>query len=213
MSTWTSRAAALLLVLATSACVEGLAPAGSAPRAITVAGGAVVASGPAGYCVDRQASRDGDAGAFVLFGTCAALSGTPAAGQPASPVVLTASVTPGAPDEAAFAASFPAMARFFASPPGRAALSRAGNADSVRLGPVTSRDGTLILSLTDSAVHPGQHVEPGYWRAVLALRGHLVTLSVMSLASRPLPAAEKRRILDAFIARMRAANAAPATAG
>src|SRR5690606_9471523 len=175
MSTWTSRAAALLSALALSACVEGMSPTGSAPRAIALAGGAVTATGPAGYCVDRAASRDGAAGSFVLFGTCAALSGSPAAGQPAKPAVLTASVAPAAPP---FAASFPAMARFFGSAPGRAALSRSGRAGTVALGAVSSRDGVIYLSLSDSAAGPGQAVAPDYWRAILALRSHLVTLSV-----------------------------------
>ncbi|MCB2125870.1 MAG: hypothetical protein H6897_16460 [Rhodobacteraceae bacterium] len=206
MSTWTSRAAALLPALALSACVAGMAPTGSAPRAVAVAGGAVTATGPAGYCVDRAASRGGAEGSFVLFGTCAALSGTPAPGQPAKPAVLTASVVPGAPDEATFAAAFPAMARFFGSDPGRAALSRSGKAGTVDVGAVSSRDAVIYLSLTDSAAGPGQAVAPDYWRAILALRGHLVTLSVMSLADRPLTSADKRRILDAFVARMRAAN-------
>jgi hypothetical protein len=35
----------------------------------------------------------------------------------------------------------------------------------------------------------------------------------MSLADRPLTSAEKRQILDAFVLRMRAANAGPAAAG
>lgn len=213
MSTWTSRAAALLSALALSACVEGMSPTGSAPRAIALAGGAVTATGPAGYCVDRAASRDGAAGSFVLFGTCAALSGSPAAGQPAKPAVLTASVVPGAPDAATFAASFPAMARFFGSDPGRTALSRSGRAGTVALGAVSSRDGVIYLSLSDSAAGPGQAVAPDYWRAILALRSHLVTLSVMSLADRPLTSAEKRQILDAFVGRMRAANAGAAAAG
>lgn len=218
MSTWTSRrapgrATALLLALSLAACVEGMAPAGSAPRAIAVAGGAVVAAGPSGYCVDRTASRDGTGGAFVLFGTCAALSGTAAADQPAKPAVLTASVSPEAADEAAFVASFPAMARFFGSDAGRAALSRSGKAATVRVGAVSSRDGVLYLGLTDTAAQRGAAVAPDYWRAILVLRGHLVTLSVMSLADRPLTPPEKRRVLDAFVTRMRAANAGSAAAG
>ncbi len=213
MSTWTSKAASVLAALALSACVEGMAPSGSAPRAVAVAGGAVVATGPSGYCVDRTASRGGAEGSFVLFGTCAALSGSAAAGQPGKPAVLTASVAPGAADEAAFVASFPAMARFFASDAGRAALSRAGKAATVQVGTVSSRDGVLYLSLTDTAAQRGKTVEPDYWRAILQLRGHLVTLSVMSLADRPLVPAEKRQILDAFVGRMRAANAGRAAAG
>jgi len=213
MSTWTSKGAALLLAATLSACVEGLSPTGTAPRTMAVAGGAVTVAGPAGYCVDRTASRGGAEGAFVLLGTCAALSGTPLAGQPTRPAVLTASVVPGAADEATFVASFPAMARFFASDPGRAALSRAGKPGTVRLAAVSSRDDVLYLNLTDTAALSGQTVEADYWRAILALRGHLVTLSVMSLADRPLSSAEKRQILNTFTARMRAANSGSSPPG
>lgn len=218
MSTWTSRrgrgrVAALLPAILLAACVEGMAPAGSAPRAIAVAGGALVAAGPAGYCVDRTASRDGAEGAFVLFGTCAALAGTATAGQPAEPAVLTASVASGPADEAAFVASFPAMASFFNSDAGRAALSRAGRAATVRVGAVSSRDRVLYLGLSDAAAEREAAVSADYWRAILVLRGRLVTLSVMSLADRPLASAAKRRILDAFVARMRAANAGQAVSG
>lgn len=213
MSTWTSRAAALAFALALSACVAGTAPTGSAPRAVAVSGGAVTVTGPAGYCIDRAASRNGPEGSFVLFGTCAALSGSSAAGQPAKPAVLTASVVQGAADEPTFVASFPAMARFFGSSAGRAALSRSGKAATVTVGTVSSRDGVLFLSLADSAAGPGQSVAPDYWRAIFALRGHLVTLSVMSLADRPIDSAEKRRILDDFVARMKQANAGAPAAG
>lgn len=222
MSTWTSRGpaaqgaarkgAALLLTLALSGCVVA-GTSGPAPRAVAVAGGAVTVAGPAGYCIDGSASRDAAAGAFVLLGTCAALSGSAAAGQPAKPAVLTASVVPGAGDEAGFVAAFPAMARFFGSATGRAALSRAGRAETVQVAGVTSRGDVMFLNLTDTAALSGQRVEPGYWRAILTLRGHLVTLSVMSLADRPLGAAEKRQVLDAFVARMRAANGGAAAAG
>ncbi|MFN6951368.1 MAG: hypothetical protein ACK4NE_02070 [Albidovulum sp.] len=213
MSTWTSRAAAPFGALVLSACVGTMAPSGATPRAVSVADGAVTVTGPAGYCIDRAATRSGSAGAFVLFGTCAALSGSPAASQPARPAVLTASVVPGSADAVTFAASFPAMARFFNSPAGRAALSRSGKAASVSVGSVSSRDGVLYLRLSDSAAGPGQSVAPDYWRAILALRGHFVTLSVMSLSDRPLDPAEKRRILDAFVTRMRAANAGSIAAG
>lgn len=207
MSTWTSRRA-LAAVFALAACVPGagLVPAG-ATRAVSVLGGAVTVAGPAGYCVDKGPSRDGEAGAFVLFGTCAALTGSPAAGEPAYPAILTATVLPGAPG-GTFEESFAAMAAFFRSGPGRAALSRSGRADDVRLAQVLSRDRVLYLRLEDSSAVAGQRVEPDYWRAILQVRGRIVTLSALGLKSRPVPAAEKRRVLDAFVARVRSANAA-----
>ena len=58
----------------------------------------------------------------------------------------------------------------------------------------------------------GQSVEPDYWRAVFAVRGHMVSLSVMSLESAPVGDAEKRQILAAFVAAVQGANAGRAPA-
>ncbi len=215
MSTWISKAGRTLAAcLALTGCVPGapLGSGGTATRAMAVSGSSVVVTGPSGYCIDRGASRDRPDGAFVLFGTCAALSGSASAGQPARPALLTASVLPGAP-EAGLAASFPAMATFFRSAPGRAALSRSGKAGTVELLQVASKGEVLYLRLRDSSAASGPAVEAEYWRAVLALRGRIVTLSAMSLRDRPLPPEEKRRALDELVARMRAANAGPAPAG
>lgn len=210
MSTWISKAALALLLTATlSACLPGDS-GGTATRAVSVSGGAVTIAGPSGYCIDRGAARDGAEGAFVLLGTCAALSGVPRPGMPAAPAVLTATVRPGAPQGAPFSDSFPAMARFLRAAPGRAALSRTGRAGSVSLAEVRSRGEVLYLRVNDTSANPGQPLEPEYWRAILSLRGQIVTLSALALRARPLPAAEKRRALEAFVAEVQAANRATA---
>lgn len=217
MSTWTSKGATALFatILALSGCVEGGLPqsGASVTRALAVSDGAVTVTGPSGYCIDRRASFDRGESAFVLFGTCAALSGSLAAGQPEKPAILTASIVPGAPEGSIFAASLPEMARFVASEPGRAGLSRSGNAASVRVISASSNGGVLYLGLSDTSALAGASVEPDYWRAVLVLGERLVTLSAMSLTDRPLSSAEKRRTLQAFVARMKSANARAAAAG
>ena len=196
----------LVLSLSLSGCI----PAGSADvtRAIKVSDGAVVIIGPTGYCIDRAATRDGPDGAFVLFGTCAALAGSRSAGQPDKPALLTVSVLPGAPDDTTFTDSFPALTNFFRSAPGRAALSRSGDADDVTVQSVVSSGGALLLELRDLSAARGQPVEPDYWRAVLSLEGRMVTVSALGLRDRPLTSAEKRQTLETLIARIRAANAA-----
>ncbi len=216
MSTWISKAgrvAAACLTLA--ACVPGapLVSGGTATRAMSVSDGAVVVAGPPGYCIDRSASRDRPDGAFVLFGTCAALSGSASAGQPARPALLTVAVLPDTADNTALTASFPVLAQFFRSAPGRAALSRSGKAETVELVAVSSKGDVLYLHLKDGSAGPGPAVEADYWRAVTTLRGRVVTLSALGLRDRPLPAAEKRRVLEALVAQMRAANAGEPPAG
>ncbi|WP_347312355.1 hypothetical protein [Defluviimonas sp. SAOS-178_SWC] len=216
MSTWISKAGLVASVcLALGACVPGapLLSGGTATRAIAVSGGAVVVTGPQGYCIDRSAVRDRPDAAFVLFGTCAALSGSASAGQPARPALLTAAVLPNAPEAPALAASFPVLAAFFRSAPGRAALSRSGKGEAVEVLDVTSKDDVLFLHVKDSSAATGPAVDADYWRAVLALRGRMVTLSALGLKDRPLSSSEKRRVLEALVAQMRAANAGPGPAG
>lgn len=200
----------IFLSLGTSLGLAGCVPLGPADvtHAIAVSDGAVIITGPAGYCIDRSATRDGPEGAFVLFGTCAALAGSRAAGQPDNPAVLTVSVLPGAPDATTFAESFPALATFFRSAPGRAALSRSGKAADVTVANIVPAGGALLLELRDTSAVRGQPVEPEYWRAVLAVEGSMVTLSALSLDNRPLSSGQKRRVLEALIASIRAANAA-----
>lgn len=209
MSTWTSRAfgvSAASLVLA--ACVAAVP--GGATRAIAVSDGAFTVAGPQGYCIDRTATRDGPEGAFALLGTCAAISGSRAAAQPSQAPLLTVSVLRGAPQETAFADSFPALAAFFRSDTGRAALSRSGKAGDVSVEDVATAGDVLYLRVRDTSAPQGQPVEPEYWRAVLAVGGRIVTVSALGLRDRPVPSEEKRRTLVALIDRLRAANPAPA---
>jgi hypothetical protein len=211
MSTWTSKARAAVAALALvglAGCEDGGLGGGGRPvtRAVAVTGGAVTIAGPAGYCIDRSATRDTGSSAFVLLGTCAALSGSPGAGQPQAPVVLTATVLDGAPTLRTMAETFPEMARFFESPAGRAALSRSGKASSVQVAQVVSLGDTLFIRASDNSPAAGEQVEPEYWRAVLAVRGRIVSLSALGLAARPLSSAAKRTVLEAFVQRVKRDN-------
>lgn len=208
MSTWTSKTRTALVLaacLGLAACATG--GFGGASRAIIVAGGEVTVAGPSGYCIDRSVSRDGAEGAFVLLGTCAAISRSRAVAQPARPAVLTASVLPGAPLSAPMAESFEGLAAFFRSAPGRAALSRSGKSETVTVDEATTAGEVLYLRLRDVSAAEGPAVEPEYWRAILALKGRIVTLSALSLQDRPLSAEEKRQILEDFVAQMQSVNA------
>ena len=88
-----------------------------------------------------------------------------------------------------------------------AALSRSGNAASVQIVQIGSAGEVMTIRATDTAAAPGQNVEPEYWRALLTMRGQIVTLTVLGLKDKPLSADVKRSLLDAFIARVRAVNA------
>jgi hypothetical protein len=212
MSTWISsaRCTLALIPILLSACVAGdMLPSGGGVSRVAVSDGAVVIAGPPGYCIDREATRTGEGNAFVLLGSCAALGGGQA---PAAQAVLTASVLAGAPTSQPLVAAFPEMAAFFRSPAGRAALSRSGQAADVTVRQVETVKDVMVLRLRDTSASSGASVEPDYWRAVFSVRGRIVSLSVLAMKAQPLSAAGQRRLLDAFVARVRRENrVAPGT--
>lgn len=212
MSTWTSRAAPAALALAAALAVPagvaaevaaGAASGARAAQSLRILGGSVTAVGPPGFCVDRESLHAQDGGAAVLLASCAALGGRSAPRQPA---LLSLTVSGGAPRLQPLADSFGDMAAFFQSERGRATLARSGRAADLTITRISTRDGIMFLSLRDRSPPLGPAVEAAYWRAILTLRGRLVSLSVMGLAGQPLSESEGRRILDGFLARMQAAN-------
>ncbi len=198
--------AGIALVTGLSLALGGPAAAEvKSPRGVALMNGAVKLAGPAGYCVDMQAAEGGESSVFVLLASCAALNGTGPA--PKQVAVLTASVVAGAPTSVPLVDRFPEMAGFFQSREGRAALSRAGDAGSVQVHSVTAVDDVMFLRITDAAASAGgQPVEPGYWRAIFALKGRIVTLSVLGLRDGPLEADDQRELLDSFVRAVRKAN-------
>ena len=182
------------------------APAGAAPRKMAVAGSDLTIAAPKGFCVETDASKQTTEGTFVLFGSCAALAGSAQAGRPKSPAVLTAVVTPGAPDAQAFLASIDSLASFLTSEGGRKALSRSGRAETVSIRQISVSGDVLLVRLIDGAALAGQDVDPDYWRALFVLEGRYVTLSVLALRDMPLPDDRKRGLLDEFVRRVKAEN-------
>lgn len=185
--------------------VEGKIPGKPAPRALALLNGGIVISAPTGYCVDMTVLRSEVANAFVLLGSCAALEGKGQQGKQSA--LLTATVTTPAAGSAPLAQTFPALAGFLQSEPGRAAMSRVGDARTVRVISVSATDDVLYVRAADAAAAAwGQPVEQDYWRAVFEANGKYVTLTALGLKDRPVGAAERRRLLDAFVRSVRKAN-------
>jgi hypothetical protein len=203
MSTWISRArrgsAPILsaaVLLAAAAAADGQA---DGPGRVAVSGGAVVIAAPSGFCADGAASRTSDRDAFVLFGVCDGA-------RPALSGILTASVIAGGPADQPSAVVLPAMAAFFKSDAGRAALSRSGRARDVAIRDMRSVGPVLYILLRDRSSGPNGAVAPDYWRAVLLVKGRIVSLSVLGAAEAPPSPAAMRKLLDGFVARVRRAN-------
>jgi hypothetical protein len=178
---------ALIAALALAACD----PVPTGPTQVAVLGGSVHVAAPPGYCIDTDATRAAADAAVVLIGRCTATGTVSAAlltvtiGRPASGGVMTA-----APQ---------ALANFFASAAGRAALARDGVADHVLVQETVATPDTLLLHLTD--ITAGD-----YWRAIAALNGRLVTISASGALGAPLTPEQGRRLVEATLRALHKAN-------
>ncbi|MDR5651009.1 hypothetical protein [Ruixingdingia sedimenti] len=201
MSIWTNRRAALALALMALA-PGGAGAEGAAPARIALAGGEVVIRGPRGYCADPGAVRG--ATMAVLAG-CDSLA--PGGAAPRDRAILTAAVTPGGLGLPLDAAT-EVLVAWFTSREGLAALSRAGKPETVMVHEARRSKGAFSLHLSDRAPFPGGAVAPGYWRAILDLGGHVVTLSVYAPAAAALDREAGFAILRDFVAAVQAENRA-----
>lgn len=190
----------LLWLLA--ACVAPSGPGVSGkPTTLSLLKGEILATAPRGYCADKASSHDNGNSAVILMGRCP--------GSAADPALISVAV--GAPGSSAVLKSgAKALSDYFLSPPGRAALARDGRPGSVRVAKTLLSEGALVLRVEDRNAG-------AYWRAVLGLKGRLVSVSVMAPEGAVLSEAAGRQILDATIAAMQRANqggtAAAAPAG
>lgn len=192
------------LCLTLAACIEtqplneaadrGLQPA-SGPVQVSVLNRSVTVAGPAGYCVDVEATRESDIEAFALLVRC---RGTL---RPAP--VLSATIT-GLPAPAEDAAALRRLADFLPSPSGRAQLSRSGDPDDVTVRQLTYAEGVIWMLIEDNG-NPASF-DDLYWRAILPIAGRIVTLSVLSAREHPVEQGNGLAVLRNFVMRMRAVN-------
>lgn len=200
MFTWISKAAisgaaslALIGLLAACQVTPGALTLSGQTRSLSVLSGAMQVAAPAGYCVDKQSARQQADGAVVLIGRCSGASQQP-------PALI--SVTIGAAGSAGvLAGGDAALAAFFRSPNGRAALSRTGSAETVQILATANFDGAFALHIAETGLGD-------YWRAVLGVSGRLVTLSVQGPNGSAIDPAVGRGLLGGTIAAMRRANPA-----
>ncbi|RWR31661.1 hypothetical protein D2T31_04465 [Sinirhodobacter populi] len=191
----------LILIAALAGCTV---PGAGGKDRVTVLGGRYVVAAPPGFCVDPGSRRDERDGSFVLFGDCSALSGRVSDQRPAHPAVLSATIGPRTPGP--IETTFPGFERFFHSPAGRAALARSGSAGDVQILQVRKTGPVMLLKIRDRSGAQGTPVGQTYWRAIVDLGGRITALSVLPLKSAPMSDAAQIRLLEDFIAAIRAAN-------
>ena len=180
---------AVLAALALAGC-DISAPAA---RQVAVLDGEIHVRAPQFYCVDTQTARSAADTAVVLIGRCtdggqvAAALVTVTVGRFASAGVMLAGAE--------------ALRGFMSSPAGRRALSRSGRAEDVQVlesGVVGNR---LLLHLND-------RMAGDYWRAVIDIKGRLVTISASGSEGTPLTPEAGRRLVDQTVEALIAANPA-----
>ncbi|MBV7377452.1 hypothetical protein [Maritimibacter dapengensis] len=172
---------------------------GAESSAVSVLAGDVVLAAPPGYCEDPVSTRRDDVSAFVLFGSCRAITGS--GKSPTRPAVLTAAVSrsTGPLTESDFAQ----LAGFLATPEGKASLSRGGDASEVEVETIL-HSGDLIFIRARDAGERG--MDPAFWRAIFPESGALVTLTVSSLATAQIPEDSGKALVTNFVAAIKAAN-------
>ncbi len=183
-------AALTLVVTGLSGC--DVAAPGS--RQVSVLDGEIQVRAPLFYCVDPQSARSTADTAVVLIGRCNAEGHVAAAlvtvtiGRFASAGVMLASAE--------------SLRAFMSSPAGRNALSRSGRGQDVVVLESGVVDERLMLHLND-------RIAGEYWRAIIGVKGRLVTVSASGAEGAPLPPEEGRKLVEQTVEAVRAAN--PAT--
>jgi len=203
-----ARAGLLIGALALAGCDDVAGGALFDPRApaqVRVVHDTIAIVGPAGFCIDPRETRDGRDGAFVLLAGCASITRSPRQPKPGVSAILTATVA-GEESSRTIAGSTGRLKTFFTSSAGRAALSRSGKADSVKVLETAARKGVFYIHARDSSGGARAGAGADYWRAMLDVGGRIVSVSLLAVDDHPVAGDEGFATLQSFVGRIRAAN-------
>lgn len=180
----------------------------SPPARMGVAEGAVVITGPKGFCIDRDVSQDTmGRQALTVLSACRELGAGLFQPKPTHPAVLTAAVAPPGP-QIPIASGEAQLKSYFASDRGLRGLSRNGLADSVTIQEQFVEGDVFFLHLTDRAPFAWGKVQPDYWRALFPAGGRMVTAAVLAVPGQPLGRTEGLALLRDFVTATRLASPA-----
>jgi hypothetical protein len=196
-------AAVFVLILGLAGCGStfpaGLNIGSKADTQITVTQDAVRLVAPKGFCVDPVSTKSGASDAFVLFGNCAAISGSHRQAQPDVQAVATASVTNGDGASAPIRATANKIKDFFMSDAGKRTLSRSGQSGDLTILDGFTRDGVVYLRAKDTSPGGLSGAEDVYWRGYFDVNSSVVAVSVLGLEDAPLSRDRGLGTLRAFV--------------
>lgn len=172
---------------------------------IQVGGRDVIIAAPRGFCIDREVSQIGGDTAFVLLGSCQAVSGSRRGAAPPYKALLTASVS-AATENGQVADSLNGMDRFFRSETGLTALSRDADPTRVEVLETFQQDDMFFLRARDTSTGVVPGAASDYWRAYFDLPGQIVSVSVIGFADDPLAPEKGLEIVREFAGMIRQRN-------
>ncbi len=185
---------ALLGALVVMAC----APLGTPVRSVSLGQGAVIATTPAGYCVDRASSQT--ARNFAIFAPCATLG----ASEAAPDLIGFATVQVGPADSGNIATDEMALRDYLVTRDGARLLSHTGEADDIDILSTQAFNNQVMIHFADAGPPPLAGLQQEEWRAFMNVNGRLVTIGVRGLAAAPLQEGAGATLLKRMLAGVRA---------
>ena len=188
--------AALIGVLAFTACT----PPGTPARSVALGQGDVIATSPAGYCVDRVSSQP--ANDFAVLAPCATLGAEGAAPS----IVGVATVQVGPPESGTVVSDEIALRDFLITPEGASLLSQSGNAAAINILSSQAFNSQVMIYFSDDGPPPVAGLQREEWRAFTNVSGRLVSIGVRGLAAAPLKDGPGATLLKMMVAGVTAAE-------
>lgn len=182
---------ALLGALAVTACTAQM----NAPtRSISLGEGQVIATAPAGYCVDAISSQP--ANDFAILAPCASLGSDGAAPD----VIGFATVQVGPAESGSIANDEIALRDYLITDDGTSLLSQTGEAETVDVLSTQAFNSQVMIHFTDDSPPPFSGLQSEEWRAFTNVNGRLVTIGVRGLTAAPLQEGPGATLLKLILA-------------
>ncbi len=193
-----------LAALAAAGAPEAAERKGADRVSLTVAGRKLTLMAPKGFCIDPKATNVSASGAFVMASDCALLgfAPLPEGSDDTVGAVLTASVAARQRPH-----SSPAeLERFAATKAGRAALSRSGQPERVKILATRTRKEVLYVLVEDRGAQPIAGIEPRFWRAFLQVQDRMTVITALGFQGAGMDPTEGLALIQRFADTLQAAN-------
>ena len=179
-------------------------------RDVRAGGTDIVIKGPPGFCIDERLVDEARVGAFAFLSDCTLNpdAGGPTIARVPISAVLTASVSnkgmPGS--EAGLPAALTQLQSFLETPFGQLTLSKSRDPRTLTVISIERTDRAVFAFVEDLTQTSRTGESPRFWRAFTEVGGRLVALSATGYNASDPEQARIKRIIEAFVDTMHAAN-------